>query len=222
MPGQSHSKKKIPAFSSARPRLTLATQTDALAFAHTTGNFNLVRFHFVRTASPQRHGPCRTVQRFLEGNHNVRFYVGSALGCRSASAESAECRTAAPAAKKCFEEVAESGSAELELDPAAAITTPLIKPTAWLLSFPLRRRLETARPVPIGAELIVFLSLFRIAENLVRLVDLLKFFLGGLFVLGHVRVILARELAKSAANLILARRFRHPECLVIISKLDGH
>ena len=32
-----------------------------------------------------------------------------------------------------------------------------------LLSFPLRRRLETARPVPICAELVVFLPLFRIA-----------------------------------------------------------
>jgi len=98
-----------------------------------------------------------------------------------------------------------------------------MKPAARLLALPLWRRLKTAaRPVPIRAELIVFLPLFLIAQNLVRFVDLLKFFLGGLFVLGYVRVILTRQLSKSAANLVRARRFRHPECLVIISKLDWH
>ena len=140
-----------------------------------------------------------------------------------ASAEPAECGTTAPAAEKRFEEIAEPGSAELELNSAAAIAAPLIKSAAGLLlALPLRRRLETAGPVPIRAELIVFLPLFRIAQNFVRFVDLLKFFFGGLFVLGHIGVILARQLAKSAANFVLARRFRHPECLVIISELYRH
>jgi len=91
-----------------------------------------------------------------------------------------------------------------------------------LLSLPLRGWLKTAWPIPIRAELIVFLPLFRIAQNLVRFVDFLEFFFGSLFVLGHVGVILPGQLSKSAPNLILARRFRHSECLVIISKLDGH
>jgi len=104
------------------------------------------------------------VQRFLECDHNIRFHIRAAFGCRSASAEPAECRTTASAAKKRFEEIAESSSAELELNPAAAIAAPLIKSTArLLLTLPLRRLLETAGPVPIGAELIVFLPLFRIA-----------------------------------------------------------
>ena len=139
-----------------------------------------------------------------------------------ASAKSAERGATASAAKKRFEEIAEPGSAKLELNPAAAVAAPLRKSAAWLLALPLWRRLKTAGPVPIRAELIVFLPLFRIAQNLVRFVDLLKFFFGGLFVLGHVRVILARQLSKSAADLVLARRFWHPECLVIISKLYWH
>src|SRR4029077_8378492 len=113
-------------------------------------------------------------------------------------------------------------SAELELNPAAAIAAPLMKSAAGLLALPLRRRLETTGPVPLRAQLIVFLPLFRIAQNFVRFVYLLKFFFGGLFVLGHVRVILARQLAKSAADFVLARRFWHPECLIIISKLYWH
>jgi hypothetical protein len=103
------------------------------------------------------------VQRFLERDHNVRFYICAALGCRSASAEPAECGATASAAKKRFEEIAESSSAELELNPATAIAAPLMKSAAGLLALPLRRRLETAGPVPIRAELIVFLPLFRIA-----------------------------------------------------------
>ena len=104
------------------------------------------------------------MQRLLECDHNVRFYICATLGCRSASAEPAECGTTAPAAKKRFEEITEPSSAELELNPAAAIAAPLIKPAAGLLlALPLRRRLETAGPIPIRAELIVFLPLFRIA-----------------------------------------------------------
>src|SRR5205823_8221021 len=123
---------------------------------------------------------------FFKSHHNVRFHIGATLGCRRASPESAECGTTAAAAKECFEEIAESSSAELKFH-TAAIATPLIKSAAWLLALPLRRRLETARPVPIRAELVVFLSLFRVAQNLVRFVDLLKFLLGDLFVLRHVR-----------------------------------
>src|SRR5206468_10294751 len=198
---------------------TLTTQTDPLAFADAAGNLDLILLYFVRTGAPQRHGPCRAMERFFKCDNNVRFHSPAAFGCRSASAEPAECGTTAPAAKKRFEEIAEPSSAELELNPAAAIAAPLIKSATGLLALPLRRRLETAGPVPIRAELIVFLPLFRIAQNFVRFVDLLKFFFGGLFVLGHVRVILARQLSKSAANLIVCRRFLYSSRLVIISKL---
>src|SRR5262249_41065205 len=111
--------------------------------------------------------------------------------------------------------------AELELD-STAIAAPLIKSAAGLLSLPLWWRLEPTRPIPIGSKLIVFLPLLRVAQDLVRFVDFLEFFFGGFFVLGHIRMVLARQLAKSAANLILARGFRHTERFVIISKLNGH
>src|SRR5262249_9240230 len=154
--------------------------------------------------------------------HDLPSYPPRAPGCPRGPPNPAEGGPATPAAEKRFEEIAEPGSAKLELNPAAAVAAPLIKSTAWLLSFPLRRWLETAGPVPISAKLIVFLALFWIAQNLVGLVDLLKFFFGGLFVLGHVGVILARQLAKRAANFLVGCRFRHTECFIIISKLYWH
>src|SRR5438034_1440132 len=121
MLGQSDPKKKVATFSSTRAGFTLATQTDPLAFADAAGNLDLILFHLVRTGAPQRHGPRRALQRFLECDHNVRFHVGATLGCRSTSAEPAEGGTTASAAKKRFKEIAESSSSELELNPAAAI-----------------------------------------------------------------------------------------------------
>src|SRR6516162_9573726 len=121
------------------------------------------------------------MERFLERDHDVRFHIGPTLcGC-TAPAKPAESRTAAPAPKKSLEEIAESSSAKLKFH-TSAIAAPLIKSAAGLLSLPLRWRLETAGPVPIRAELIVFLSLFRITQNLICFVDLLKLFFGGLFV----------------------------------------
>src|SRR5438552_1236756 len=221
MLGQSHSKKKIAAFSTTRAGFTLLTQTDPLPLAHTARNLDLIMLYLIRAGSAQGHGPHRTVQRFFQGDHNVRFHIGAAFGCRSASAKPAECGSASSSTEKCLEEIAEPGPAELELD-TAAVATPLIKSAAGLLSFPLWWWLEAALPIPIGSKLIIFLPLLRVAQNLVRFVDFLEFFFGGFLVLGHIRVVLARQLAKSAANFVLARRFRHTERLVIISTLNGH
>src|SRR5262249_11404381 len=112
MLGQSNPKKKVAAFSSTRARFTLTAQTDALAFADAARNRDLILFLFVRTGASQRHRSRRAVQRFLERDHNVGFYIGAAFGCRSAPAESAERRTAAPTTKKRFEKIAESCSTE--------------------------------------------------------------------------------------------------------------
>jgi Protein of unknown function (DUF2905) len=70
--------------------------------------------------------------------------------------------------------------------------------------------------------LIVFFAFLWVAQYFVRFVDLLKFFFGGLFVLGDVGMMFARQLAKSAANLVFGCRFGHTECLVVISELYGH
>src|SRR5204863_82961 len=121
---------------------------------------------------------------FFKCDHDVGFDIGATFRCRLTSAKSAESRTAAATAEKCFEEVAESGSVELELN-SAAIAAPLIKSAAGLLSLPLpaRRRLKPARTIPIRAELIVFLALLGIAKHLIGFVDFLKLFLSDLFVL---------------------------------------
>jgi len=116
------------------------------------------------------------VERFLERNHNVRFHIGAAFGCCSASAKSAERGATASAAKKRFKEIAEPSSVEFELNSATAIAATLMKSAAWLLlPLPLGGRLKTAGAVPIRAELIIFLALFRIAQNLVRFMISLNF-----------------------------------------------
>src|SRR5205823_14486269 len=115
--------------------------------------------------------------------------------------KSAKCRAAAAATEKRLEEVAESGPTELKLH-ATAVAAPLIVSTFSRLRAPLWRRLETAGLIPIRAELIVLFPFLWIAQDLVRFVDLLEFLFGGLLVLGDVRVMLARQLAKSAANLV--------------------
>src|SRR5436190_15002177 len=103
------------------------------------------------------------MQRFLEGDHNVCFHIGAAFGCRRAPAEPTVCGSTASAAKKRFEEIAEASPTTLKFDTAPSIASPLIKSAAGLLTLPLRRRLETACPDPIGTTLSIFLPLLRIA-----------------------------------------------------------
>src|SRR4029077_13442629 len=178
MSRQAHSKRKIAAFSSARARFPLTAQTDSLSFMNAAWDLNLIILHFIRASPAQRDCSGRSVQRFFKCDHDVGFDVGAAFRRRVTSAKSAESRATAAAAEECFEEVAEAGSVELELN-SAAIAAPLIKAAAGLLSLPLpvRRWLEPARTIPISAELIVFLALLGIAQHLIGFVDFLKFFL---------------------------------------------
>ena len=161
------------------------------------------------------------MERFLECNEDVRFDIGAAFRRRFPSTEPAESRTSAPAAEECFEEIAESRSAKFKLNPAAAIAAPLLKSTTRLTA-PLRRRLKSTGLVPVRAELIVFLALLRIAQDFVGFIDLLEFFFGGFFVLGHVRMLFPRKFAKRAPDFVLGRGFRNPKRFVIISELHCH
>src|SRR5438034_7489626 len=223
MSSQAHAKKKIAAFSSARARFALTAQTDSLSFMNAARDLNLVILHFIRASTAQRDCSGRSVQRFFKWDHDVGFDIGAALRRRLTSAKSAESRAAAATAEESFEEVAEPRSVELELN-SAAIAAPLIKSAAGLLSLPLpvRRRLEPARSIPIRAELIVFLALFRIAKHLIGFVDFLKFFFGRLFIFSNIGMIFPRQLAKCTANLVVSGRFRNTKCLIIISELYGH
>src|SRR5882724_9881317 len=213
--------KQITAFASAHTGFTLASQTDSLALANSTRDLDLIILDFARACPTQRNRSRRSVQRFFQCNHDVGLDIGSALGSRLTSAKSAESRAAAAASEKGFEKVAESGTAELELN-ATAIAAPLVISAFRWLWAPLWRRLESARSVPICAELIVFCTFLRVAQYLVRFVDLLKFFLSSRLVLGDVGMMLARQFAKSAANLIFGGRLGHTQGLVIISELYGH
>src|SRR5258705_3112053 len=158
---QTHAQKKIAAFSAAHARFALAGQPDSLPLVNTTWNFDLIVFHLVRAGPAQGNGSRRAVESFFQSDHDIGFDVGPTFGCRLTSAESAESRSAATAAEKRFEEVAESSSVKFELDPAVAATV-LIKSASRLLRFPSGRRLKSTGLIPIRAKLVVFLSFFRI------------------------------------------------------------
>src|SRR4029453_12715299 len=207
--------EQITAFSSAHTGFALSSQTDSLAFANATRDFDLIVFDFVRACPAQRDRSRGPVQRFFQCDHDVRFDIGSALRCGLTSAKSAESRAATASAEKRFEEIAEAGPADFELN-AAAIAAPLIISAFRRLRTPLWGWLKSARSIPICAELIVFFPFFGVAQYLVRFVDFLKFFLGGLLVLRDVGVVFARQLAKGVADLVFAGRLRHTERLVII------
>src|SRR6266487_3065122 len=160
------------------------------------------------------------MQCFLECDHDVCFDVAPAFHRCLTASESSKSRSAAASAEKRLEKIAEPGSAKFKLN--SVIATPFIKSAAWLLPSPLRRRLKSSRLVPIGPQLIVFLSLFRIAQNFIRLVDLFELFFGGLFVLRHIGMMFARQFAKCAPDLIISRCFRYAERFVVIPELHRH
>src|SRR5450432_3910267 len=89
----------------------------------------------------------------------------------------------ARAAKKLLEEIAEASSLEMKFLPRRAVgPMPRARPATG-------RRLISAAVLPVRPQLVVLLALDRIAQDFVRLVDLLEFLLGRLFVLGDVRMI---------------------------------
>ena len=164
------------------------------------------------------------MKRFLERDHDVRFDIASSFGAplsltkRISSAEA--CLSSAP--EKRLEEIAETRSAEFEVDAAAIARRIALEPAARLRT-PTRRRLKSAAGlIPIRAELVVFLSFLRISENFVGFVELLEFFFRRRLVLVDVGMVFARELAERFANLVVARRFRNAKSLVIISELNCH
>src|SRR6266566_47256 len=89
-------------------------------------------------------------------------------------------------------------------------------------SLPPGRRAKLRALFPVGAQGVVFFPFVGVAENFVRLVDFLELFLGRLFVLGDVGMVLAREFAEGPADLLVARGAVDAERFVIILKLDSH
>src|SRR6266480_1884113 len=161
VPRQSHPQKQIAAFSTALAGLTLARKANALSFAHTTRNFYLIRFRFFRTGAAQRNLSRRTMQRFLQRDHDVGFDIAPALRHGTALSETAEGRPTTTAPEECFEKIAEPGPAELKFDTTVFPTAPA--KSAGSPATPLRWRLKPAWLIPILAQLIVFPALLRIA-----------------------------------------------------------
>src|SRR5207237_278133 len=162
MARKTDTQKQVTAFPSAHAGFALASQTDSLALANATRDFNLIIFNFVRACPAQRDRSRRSVQRLFQSDHDIGFDIGPALGRCLTSAKSAKCRAAAAATEKRLEEVAESGPTELKLH-ATAVAAPLIISSFSRLRAPLWRRLETARLIPIRAELIVLFPFLWIA-----------------------------------------------------------
>ena len=67
------------------------------------------------------------------------------------------------------------------------------------------------------AELVVALALFRVGQDLVGLVDLLEFFLGGLVAGVVVRVVFQRQLTVGLLDLLVRGCLGYPQDLVIVT-----
>src|SRR6266446_4205723 len=144
------------------------------------------------------------MERFLERNHNVSFNIVTALRRRRSAPESSspKCGVSAATAKKRFEEVAETGAVKFKFNTTISAAVTIIS-AARLLRAPIGWRLEASGLIPIRAQLIVFLPLLRIAQYLIRFVDLFEFLLGGFFVLRHIRMVLARQFPECALDFVV-------------------
>src|SRR5437660_12636695 len=146
------------------------------------------------------------MQRFFECDHNVRFDIASAFCRRLTPTESAKSGPPTSATEKCLEEIAEPGSAKLELNPA--VVAGAIESSSRLLPSPSGRRLKSPALVPIRAELIVLLAFLRIAQHLVCRLLLEKKNIGGLLILRHIVMMFYSHFAKVGAKHIVGGRLR--------------
>ena len=166
-------------------------------------------------APPQAKLSASNRERFLQRDHDVGFDI--AVRARRSPVRwpnsAAKGRLAASAAEKRLEEIAEPGAAEFEFNAAAVPPGVTAESPARSAPSPIRRRLKSARLIPVRAELIVPVPFLGITQDLVSLVDLFEFLLSRdfFFGLGHVGMIFARELTKSAFDFIVTCRLRqHP------------
>src|SRR5579875_728183 len=119
-------------------------------------------------------------------------------------------RAPCAAAEQRFEEIAETAALVVEIAELE---------TARRLLPPARRRPEVvARTIAARAQVVVGRALLLVVQILVGLADGLEFLLGAGFLV-LVGVILARELAVSRLDLVVARTLLHAQGLVVILKL---
>src|SRR5436190_4673681 len=151
MPREADAQKKIAAFSAARACFALAREPNALTFVHAARNFDLISFRFIGASAPQRHLALRTIERFLERDHDIGFDILAAFrrGRTPAETTAAKRRFTATAAKECFEKIAKPGPAELKLDAVSVCRTT--ETAGRAAAAPIGRRLKSARLIPIRA-----------------------------------------------------------------------
>src|SRR5205823_12346679 len=89
-------------------------------------------------------------------------------------------------------------------------------------TFPSGRWPKFRSLLPIRPEFVVLFALGRITQDLVSLVQFLELIFGLLLVLRNVGVVLARQLAESFLDLVVARSSRHAKHFIIIFELNGH
>src|ERR1035437_9175572 len=122
-------------------------------------------------------------------------------------------------AKDILKEVAETSSVKMKFETVFSARA-LGSPPELLL--PVRRRTELLPLLPIRPQRVVLLPVLGVAQHLVGFVDLFEPFLRIRLVLGDIGMILQRQLAEGAVNILLACRPRHTQNLVVVLELDGH
>jgi hypothetical protein len=169
---------------------------------------------FARRLPPQRYAAHPALRRFFQGDHHVRLDVFAWLGIVVlANTTTTRPTTHATTSENLFKEIAEAGSFEfwhpLPTRPAGATA-------------PTGRRTKSARLIPTRSELIVFAPLLRVAQDFVRLVDLLELVFSAGFVPRNIRVILPRQFPERLPDFIVRRAFADAEDLIVIFIFDGH
>ena len=158
------------------------------------------------------------MQGLFERDKNVGLHILAALGSAWVvpSGTVAGCPKAfATTAEVGFEEVAEAGAAEFK-------RPFLISHTSTSAAEPAIRRRGRAALPPVGAKFVELLAFFRIAQHLIGFVDGREFFFRGFFVLGHVRMVLARKVSEGFFQFILGRRARHAQGFIVVVEFNSH
>ena len=170
---------------------------EPLAISDARRNLHLVRVGAVLTADGD--GADGTAPGLLKRNHDVAFDVAALFGeilRRSVSTPAEACgATTHSRAKELLEEIAETGATKMRFKIVAAHRPAATKGLA-AESAVAGRRTEFRAGLPIRAQIVIFFALVRVGENLVRLVDVLEFFLGLLFILRYVGMKFAGEPAE--------------------------
>src|SRR4029453_17136885 len=106
---------------------------------------------------------------------------------------------------------------------AASGTAPHVDAPTTSLRSATRARSGTGLLVhpPVRAELIVLFPLLRVAQNFVRLVDVLELGFRRLVVRVDVRMVLARDLSDRLLDFLVRCRFGHAKRGVVVLEFHG-